>query len=77
MQFSYARELAESLAGEAVKDAVVVVPGWFNQFERQAVIDALEIGGLKSLGLINEGTAGESLRPRFFGLSSKESSARS
>jgi hypoxia up-regulated 1 len=62
MQFSNARELAEELAGEKVKDAVVSVPGWFNQFERQAVIDALEIGGLKSLGLINDGTAGESLR---------------
>lgn len=60
MQFSYARELAEELAGEKVKDAVVAVPGWFNQFERQAVMDALEIGGLKSLGLINDGTAGES-----------------
>ncbi|CED85320.1 Molecular chaperones GRP170/SIL1, HSP70 superfamily [Phaffia rhodozyma] len=57
MQFSYARQLAEDLAGERVTDAIVTVPGWFTQFHREAVIDALEIGGLKSVGLINDGTA--------------------
>jgi hypoxia up-regulated 1 len=64
MQFSYARELAETLAGERVTDAVVAVPGWFGQFERQAVEDALEIAGLKSVGLINDGAAGECLVSR-------------
>lgn len=57
MQFAYARELAESLAGEKVLDAVVAVPPWFNQFERQAVVDALDIGGLRTVGLINDGPA--------------------
>lgn len=59
MQFSYARDLAETLAGEAVRDAIVSVPGWFSQSERQAVMDALEIGGLRPVGLVNDGTAGE------------------
>ena len=45
MQFSYIKEIAESVAGpgESVKDAVIVVPPYFTQFERDAVADALEI----------------------------------
>lgn len=34
------------------------VPPYYNQFERQAVLDAAELAGLKVLSLINEETAG-------------------
>ncbi|KAF8594971.1 actin-like ATPase domain-containing protein [Ceratobasidium sp. AG-I] len=57
MQLDYVRELAGSVAGENVRDVVVTVPTYFNQFQRQAVIDATEIAGLKLLTLVNDGTA--------------------
>ncbi|KDE04159.1 hypothetical protein MVLG_05384 [Microbotryum lychnidis-dioicae p1A1 Lamole] len=57
MQFTNTRELAEEVAGEFVKDVVVTVPAWWTQSERQAVIDALDLAGLRSIGLINDGTA--------------------
>lgn len=60
MQFGYAKEMAEDTAGESVRDAVVTVPSWFGQTERQAVLDALDLAGLKSIGLVNDGTAGAS-----------------
>ncbi|KAL6308933.1 actin-like ATPase domain-containing protein [Sparassis latifolia] len=57
MQFAYVRELAESSAGEKVHDVIVTVPPYFTQFERDAVVDAIEIAGLRTLALINDGTA--------------------
>jgi hypoxia up-regulated 1 len=57
MQFAYIKGLAESLAGEKVYDAVVTVPPFYTQFERDAVADAIEIAGLRTLALINDGTA--------------------
>jgi hypoxia up-regulated 1 len=57
MQFAYVRELAESFAGERVHDAIVTVPPFFSQFHRDAVADAIEIAGLRTLALINDGTA--------------------
>ncbi|KAI5119564.1 hypothetical protein M0805_005628 [Coniferiporia weirii] len=61
MQFSYVKDLAESVgssdAREPVRDAVVVVPSYFTQFERDAVADALELAGLRLLALVNDGTA--------------------
>ena len=61
MQFSYIKELAETVGGpdsrEPVRDAVVVVPPYFTQFERDAITDALEIAGLRLTGLVNDGTA--------------------
>ncbi|GJJ09364.1 hypothetical protein Clacol_003586 [Clathrus columnatus] len=57
MQFAYVKELAESTANEKVVDVVVAIPPYYSQFERQAVLDAIEISGLKSLGIINDGTA--------------------
>jgi hypoxia up-regulated 1 len=59
MQFSYIKEIAESVAGpgEVVRDAVIVVPPYFTQFERDAVADALEISGMKLVAMINDGTA--------------------
>ena len=63
MQFAYAKEMAELTAGEIVREAVVTVPAWFGQSERAAVLDAIELAGLKSIGLVNDGTAGELPRP--------------
>jgi hypoxia up-regulated 1 len=57
MQFAYIKGLAESLAGEKVYDVVVTVPPFYSQFERDAVADAIEIAGLRTLALVNDGTA--------------------
>jgi len=57
MQFAYIKSLAESLAGEKVYDVVVTVPPFYSQFERDAVADAIEIAGLRTLALVNDGTA--------------------
>jgi hypoxia up-regulated 1 len=57
MQFAYVKDLAESLAGERVYDVIVTVPPFYSQFERDAVADAIEISGLRTLALINDGTA--------------------
>lgn len=58
MQLTYAKEMADEVAGESVRDVVVTVPGWFGQSERQAVLDATELAGLRCIGLVNDGTAG-------------------
>lgn len=57
MQFSYIKGLAEDLAGEKVSDVIVTVPPFYSQFERDAVADAIEISGLRTLALIHDGTA--------------------
>lgn len=57
MQFAYVKQLAEAVAGEKVTDVVVTVPPFYSQFERDAVVDAIEISGLRTLALINDGTA--------------------
>jgi hypoxia up-regulated 1 len=57
MQFSYVKQLAESLAGEKVTDVIVTVPPYFTQFQRDAVVDSIEVAGLRTLALINDGTA--------------------
>ena len=48
---------AESYLGEKVTDAVITVPAYFNDAERQATKDAGEIAGLNVLRIINEPTA--------------------
>ncbi|WP_415855378.1 molecular chaperone DnaK [Sinomonas sp. G460-2] len=48
---------AESYLGEKVTDAVVTVPAYFNDAERQATKEAGEIAGLNVLRIINEPTA--------------------
>jgi len=48
---------AESYLGDAVKDAVVTVPAYFNDNQRQATKDAGTIAGLNVLRIINEPTA--------------------
>ena len=57
MQFAYIKQLAESVAEEKVRDVIVTVPPFYSQYERDAVVDAIEIAGLKTLALVNDGTA--------------------
>ena len=48
---------AETYLGESVTDAVITVPAYFNDAERQATKEAGEIAGLNILRIINEPTA--------------------
>ena len=51
------KEAAESYLGEKVTDAVITVPAYFNDAQRQATKDAGKIAGLNVLRIINEPTA--------------------
>ncbi|MDO8746812.1 MAG: molecular chaperone DnaK, partial [Thermodesulfovibrionales bacterium] len=51
------KQSAEDYLGEAVNDAVVTVPAYFNDSQRQATKDAGKIAGLNVLRIINEPTA--------------------
>ena len=51
------KEIAETYIGEDVKDAVVTVPAYFGDAQRQATKDAGVIAGLNVLRIINEPTA--------------------
>jgi L1 cell adhesion molecule like protein len=51
------RETAEAYLGKTVTDAVVTVPAYFNDSQRQATKDAGTIAGLNVLRIINEPTA--------------------
>merc|ERR1712115_25190 len=51
------KETAESYLGQDVKDAVVTVPAYFNDSQRQATKDAGVIAGLNIIRIINEPTA--------------------
>ena len=51
------KETAEAYLGTAVKNAVVTVPAYFNDSQRQATKDAGKISGLNILRVINEPTA--------------------
>jgi molecular chaperone DnaK len=51
------KETAESYLGEKVTDAVITVPAYFNDSQRQATKDAGKIAGLNVLRIINEPTA--------------------
>ena len=51
------KEVAEAYIGETVTDAVVTVPAYFNDSQRQATKDAGAIAGLNVLRIINEPTA--------------------
>ncbi|GJE92876.1 HSP70-domain-containing protein [Phanerochaete sordida] len=57
MQLSYVRELAESTANEKVSDVILTIPPHFTQHERDAVVDAVEVAGMRTLALIHDGTA--------------------
>ena len=51
------KEIAEDYLGEKVTDAIVTVPAYFNDSQRQATKDAGQIAGLNVLRIINEPTA--------------------
>jgi heat shock 70kDa protein 1/2/6/8 len=51
------RQTAENYIGETVTDAVITVPAYFNDSQRQATKDAGAIAGLNVLRIINEPTA--------------------
>jgi L1 cell adhesion molecule like protein len=51
------KQTAEAYLGEEVKDAVITVPAYFNDSQRQATKDAGAIAGLNVLRIINEPTA--------------------
>ncbi|XP_009789460.1 heat shock 70 kDa protein [Nicotiana sylvestris] len=51
------KEVAEAFLGQTVKNAVVTVPAYFNDSQRQATKDAGAISGLNVMRIINEPTA--------------------
>lgn len=57
MVLSKMKEVAESYIGSKIKDAVVTVPAYFNDSQRQATKDAGSIAGLNVMRIINEPTA--------------------
>lgn len=57
MVLSFMKETAESYLGQSVTDAVITVPAYFGDSQRQATKDAGAIAGLNVLRIINEPTA--------------------
>ncbi|KAM7469741.1 hypothetical protein LguiA_007924 [Lonicera macranthoides] len=57
MMLGKMKETAESYLGKKIKDAVVTVPAYFNDAQRQATKDAGTIAGLNVVRIINEPTA--------------------
>lgn len=53
MIFAHAKTQAESFTEQAVKDAVITTPVYFNQAERLALVAAAQLGGLNVLQLMN------------------------
>jgi len=57
MVLSKMKEIAEAYVGTSVSDAVITVPAYFNDGQRQATKDAASIAGLNAMRIINEPTA--------------------
>lgn len=57
MVLAQLKKSAESFLGEPVQDAVITVPAYFNDAQRQATKDAGKIAGLNVLRIINEPTS--------------------
>ena len=57
MILSEMKDIAEDYLGAEVEDAVVTVPAYFNDSQRQATRDAGSIAGLNIKKIINEPTA--------------------
>ena len=51
------KEIAERYLGEKIEKAVITVPAYFTDLQRQATVDAGEIAGLEVVRIINEPTA--------------------
>ena len=52
------KQIAENFLGKEVKNAVITVPAYFNDSQRQSTKDAGQIAGLNVMRIINEPTAG-------------------
>lgn len=57
MILQYIKDYAESYLGEEVSQAVITIPAYFNDSQRQATKDAGKIAGLKVERIVNEPTA--------------------
>ncbi|CAI5738513.1 unnamed protein product [Hyaloperonospora brassicae] len=57
MVLTHARQITNTFAQVPVKDYVLTVPAFFSQAQRQALLDAAEIAGLRVLSLIHDNTA--------------------
>lgn len=57
MMLKKAQEMAVISAGQAITEAVITVPGYFNQAERKAMLQAADLAGINVLQLINDYTA--------------------
>jgi hypoxia up-regulated 1 len=58
-QLDHAHRIAKRHTKDPILGAVITVPPYFNQFERQAMLDAAKIAGLTVYSLVNDGTAGK------------------
>lgn len=54
MLFSKLRATAEGNTKVKVRDVVVSVPGWFNEAQRRALLDAIHLGGMTPLRIVND-----------------------
>lgn len=57
MILGYLKDVAESYLNQEIKNAVITVPAYFNNAQREATINAGNIAGLNVLAIINEPTA--------------------
>jgi hypoxia up-regulated 1 len=56
---AHAKQQCEAYVGEPVRDAVITVPPFWTHRERQSLLDAADLAGLRVLSLINDETAGK------------------
>ncbi|KAJ2721569.1 lumenal Hsp70 protein [Coemansia sp. Benny D115] len=57
MQLRHAQQLVKESEGIAVTDAVLTVPSFFDRKQRQALLDAAGLAGLRTIALVNDGSA--------------------
>ncbi|KAJ2810933.1 lumenal Hsp70 protein [Coemansia furcata] len=57
MQLRHAQQLVKESEGVVVKDAVFTVPSFFDRNQRQAMLDAAQLAGFRTLALVNDGSA--------------------
>ncbi|KAJ2698389.1 lumenal Hsp70 protein [Coemansia sp. IMI 209128] len=57
MQLRYAQQLVKESEGIVVKEAVFTVPSFFDRSQRQAMLDAAQLAGFRTLALVNDGSA--------------------
>lgn len=57
---AHAKQQCEAfVGGEQIKDAVITVPPFWTQAQRQSLLEASELAGIRVLSLINDETAGK------------------